>query len=418
MALLSETTEIGFHKRDGVYYGSIRDPKTNKVKTKTAPKSEQTPDSARTWLIGYETRLWAEHAAAQKAAEIPSVPTLRLLLPMWENYLKTERTNRDGKALDDQTIRKWMTCIKHHALSKLGDLPLTNQTLTPYVVVSWVENLKKTCTSTYYVRDCVHAVRQFVADARKKRWVDLYANPFADEMVQSEVPQAAPLSGRNNPIHLTLAATITLLTCKVSIPLAERVITLVALCTGLRIRELQGLAWRHIDLEAGTLEVERQVKKGGADPQFKAPKKDSYRTLPLHPLAIRALEFWKKQFPTIDPEGPVFPRKGSWDVFEMWGLSPGSAATFRRNLKLAGLPDCYEGKHQFDFHSTRRTFMTLLDQAGAADDKIGALAGHAKKGVRRHYVRENLETFKPVIAMLPFGDINPAWLPAPLKEVA
>lgn len=409
MQTMAQTCVIGFNKRDKVFYGSYRDPGTNKTKTKSIPRTVADEASARSWLINFESEL---HASVAPVA-VPAMVTMRTLLPLWETHLKGERTSREGKPLDPRTIKKWVGCIKLHVLShRIGDVPITNESFDPYLAIELVSALKQKLESTYYVRDCVLAARAMIGDARKKRWVNLYGNPFQDEMVFSEVPQASPLSGKNNPIHLSEDETKTLLTCEGSIPFARRVATLVALSSGLRIRELQGLAWKHIDLKARTIEVERQIVQGGESPIFKAPKKESFRTLPLHPLAEKALRAWRKHFPSIDPEGPVFPRNGSWDVYEMWSNGPASAAGFRADLRTAGLSDKYEGKHDFDFHATRRTFMTLLNNAGAPDEKVGALAGHAKSGVRRHYVKDHMVKFRPVIEMLPFDGLKLPWLEA------
>lgn len=62
----------------------------------------------------------------------------------------------------------------------------------------------------------------------------------------------------------------------------------------------------------------------------------------------------------------------------------------------------FDGKHPFTFHACRRTFMSLLEAEGVPRELIGALAGHAGKGVAdRHYIAKNLKRFDQAVSTLP-----------------
>lgn len=65
------------------------------------------------------------------------------------------------------------------------------------------------------------------------------------------------------------------------------------LMTGLRAAEERGLKWGDIDLDAGTMEIERQLPCKGA-PAFTAPKDGSTRTIELPPEAVELLRQQKK----------------------------------------------------------------------------------------------------------------------------
>lgn len=65
------------------------------------------------------------------------------------------------------------------------------------------------------------------------------------------------------------------------------------LMTGLRAAEERGLKWSDVDLEAATMEIERQLPCKGT-PAFTAPKDGSARTIELPPEAVELLRQQKK----------------------------------------------------------------------------------------------------------------------------
>jgi integrase len=70
-----------------------------------------------------------------------------------------------------------------------------------------------------------------------------------------------------------------------------------SLTTGLRMGEALGLRWSDIDLDAGTLRVNRQVQRmrGGGGLVFSEPKNASRRTLELPQRAVEALKSHRKK---------------------------------------------------------------------------------------------------------------------------
>jgi integrase len=65
---------------------------------------------------------------------------------------------------------------------------------------------------------------------------------------------------------------------------------LLTLTTAIRRGELLGLAWRHVDLEAATVKIERALDQTSAGVSFKRPKTESgERTISLPAAAVAAL---------------------------------------------------------------------------------------------------------------------------------
>lgn len=67
-----------------------------------------------------------------------------------------------------------------------------------------------------------------------------------------------------------------------------------ALACGLRAGECCGLAWRDVDLDAGTIEVRAAIGRADGGTYDKTPKTpDSYRSIPIPPSLAAELESWR-----------------------------------------------------------------------------------------------------------------------------
>lgn len=137
-------------------------------------------------------------------------------------------------------------------------------------------------------------------------------------------------------------------------------IYVLALTCGLRIGELLGLKWTDIDLEAGTLRVNRQLQRlrdGSASGLvFSEPKNASRRQLRLPDRAVAALRSHRKR--QFEEKLRASNYEDSRLVFATGKGTPLDAQnvvnrSFKPLLKKAGLPDVR-------FHDLRHTCATLL----------------------------------------------------------
>jgi hypothetical protein len=184
---------------------------------------------------------------------------------------------------------------------------------------------------------------------------------------------------------------------------------LLAMTSGLRDGELQGLAWSHIKLDGPIpyVQVDRQRHQNG---KFAPPKKNSFRFIPLHDAARFALAWWKKEgwrlWTTKSPgeNDAVFPngKGGFW--------CPKSAAYFRTDLAIARQPTQYAG-HDLDYHATRRSFSTYLENVGVTEDRVSELLGHAAEGTaKRHYIASSMAPKLEAIRQIDLSAVTLAWL--------
>ncbi len=392
---------LGFNKRDRCYYGKYKDPEKG-WKTKFIPVSCSSEQQAQEWFTNFLNTLDNTGATPTNVEVKKKVHTISTLFPLWAAYVQEVRTNRNGNPLDLTTKKSWQQRITCYVLGhSIAAVPLTTEAFTPVLILGWVEEIKARRLSKSTTKDIVMCLRTMIGDARKKGWITLTFNPVADEIVKSEVPAVETVAGAGNPIHLSKEAACQLMACgSVGIPLSRKVKNVLALCSGARSAEMQGLAWRHVDVKARTLTIDRQLKKGGETPRFGRCKAGSERTVPLHHLAVEALTHWKKMSLKTGPDDPVFP-----DPKTGWWCTGNAARNFRDDLRAADLSTQYQGKYNFDLHSTRRTFLTLLDDAGVSTEAASAMVGHAKKGVRKHYVKSHVERFVREIEKLPFDSV-------------
>jgi len=149
---------------------------------------------------------------------------------------------------------------------------------------------------------------------------------------------------------------------------------IVAVTTGLRRGELQGLKWEDLDLEAGTLQVRRTLSEPKGGYIFEAPKSGKGRNIRLTQRATVALrEHRKRQLEERMERGTLWQEHGL--VFPSFVGTPISGGNlnraFKGMLQRAGLPKSTR------FHDLRHTCATLLLKQGVNPKFVQELLGHA-----------------------------------------
>jgi integrase len=377
--------------------GRWKNPATGRWENKRVPKDEDDPES---WFLAWIHERLAEGAATGQTAKKRST-TIRLLVPRWQKH----KLSLAGA--DPRKIKPTCSCILRYA-GPLLDVPLDEMTVPK--VAAWVDGLQRSGRAPFTVRNIIQAHRSLVIDARGMGWVDLKENPFADPYVRGKLKGIAPKAGKDVIVALPLDEALKLIAYdKTLIPDGRKVLNLLAMVTGMRLAEVAAVSWRDIK-DDNTLTVFRQLDRGGFKPAFKSPKLGSRRVIPLHPLAVRALAWWKKHSRNVAPDDPIFPGK-----FGFYGFAT-SAKTFREDLVAAGVGagfDPGDGQRvRYTFHALRRTFASLLEESGVPREQICGLMGHGAKGVTdRNYIRKSLKRYQDAIAALPVPGSVP-WIEA------
>lgn len=148
-----------------------------------------------------------------------------------------------------------------------------------------------------------------------------------------------------------------------------------ALTTGMRLGELLALTWRHVDLDAGTLQVVASLQRVDRGWRIGAPKTQrSRRQIALTPTAIDALRAHRARqlsermlVADLWKGGDLVFCNAIGDHLDAQGLS---RTTYQRLLRRAGLP------HK-RFHDLRHTAATLLLKAGIHPKIVSEMLGHS-----------------------------------------
>lgn len=303
-----------------------------------------------------------------REAEI-DVPASRLTVAAWLRQWigSLERGNR----VRPSTLRYYRMIAELHIIDGLGDVPLAK--LTPRRVQAWVDGMTGSPRSIAHRRDVLRAslnvaMRRGIVVRNVAMMVDL-PEPDSTEAPTLTPEQAmALLSGTADTWYGPLWAFL--------------------LGTGVRISEALGVIWEDVDLDAGTVIIDRQLEQVGTEivggrkvavwarGPVKAARSAKAMTLP--PFAAEALDRHKRRMGRE--------RKPDWTHFgHVFVTSKGRPPqeTFivkllARELKRLKLPT-------ITTHGLRHTNATLMRAEGIDEQTRMKRLGHNTTKMARHY---------------------------------
>lgn len=255
------------------------------------------------------------------------------------------------------TVRGYTTALKLHILPTLGHLEI--RAVTPEVLRAWLGRLHADGVGPR-ARQFAHAVLARLL-AEVVRWGYLPSSPMA------RVP--APRHDRAEIAVWSPAQVTAALRALEGHPL--RPLVVLAVTTGLRQGEALGLSWDDVDLEAGHLDVRRQLLRGeGRTADGPLKTRSAARRVALPPLAVEAL---RRQRQALVDAGHELDR-----VFQAQGGGPLPASTLHRWWAEArvSLP-----VPPVRWHALRHAQASLLLASGINARVIQQRLGHADVSV-------------------------------------
>ena len=157
-----------------------------------------------------------------------------------------------------------------------------------------------------------------------------------------------------------------------------------AVSTGMRVSEILGLKWRHVDLAVGLIRVEERFYRGDTG----EPKSERGRR--VLPLGLLVERFRHHRPVQANPEQYVF---------EDAGEPLDDRAVLREVIRPAAkcLGFYFEG---FGWHSFRRQNITVIQQEGATAFEAMEQAGHSRTAMTAQYTIVGLERREQAVRRL------------------
>ena len=402
-------------------------------------RAEADERAARTWadkaIVVYR------NSGAWPGADVtlpPALPlvTLEALGPKWIEWLRARNANGEGaESTSDGYERILNTTVYPHSIAKKAI-----QEITVDDAAQFVEDVSKGCEdNTARNRSAaLTALFKWARTRDARRWmstIKLAGNPMRDEIVRDAIPKKGSRAAQKNVIVLLPKDRFEALVTHPSenIPILRRLWYVFAITTGARYAEQCGLAWSHLHLDAtqrcphagcqaasdiAHVHIERQLTKRGG---FAPPKRNSVRTLPLHALTLEALRWWRDHGwkehvgRRLEFGDAVFARTDGTYLYQHH-----IPRYLRQDLVEAELSAKIDG-FNIDNHALRRSFLTMLADAGVEESIRTVLGGHKAKTVTdRHYTARNLPRFVAAVAALRFAGVKgiSAMLPPPTRKRA
>ncbi|EON71803.1 tyrosine-type recombinase/integrase [Lysinibacillus sphaericus] len=272
--------------------------------------------------------------------------------------------------LKENTQENYRMVIKKHIAPPIGDIALRD--LTPTILQTWINDKRREGYSdkSMSIFRCVinSALRHAVYP-----WGLLKENPM--QYVTMPKRQRKKVSKEEFKIIKRDDLIRIMEYLKSDMPLYMPFH--IGLHTGLRVSEVCGLLWRDIDLNEGTLTVERAMVNSKGEWVLSSTKTaSSERTIPLGPTIIKLLKehrLWIKKNKLfygphyIDSEHVCVKESGE-------PITPSSMKYNTNKLKK-------ELQIPFNFHSLRHTHATMLMENGAKIKDIQARLGHSRSAI-------------------------------------
>lgn len=152
-----------------------------------------------------------------------------------------------------------------------------------------------------------------------------------------------------------------------------------ALNTGMRLGELMGLRWEHVNLDRATITVVQSIVDG----RITTPKNHKSRTIPMSATLRQEMSHWWR------PEGWVVPRTSAEEL----RVSKRAADGLARMCRRVGLA-------RIGWHALRHTFASHLVMRGVPLYHVQKLLGHSSLQMTERYAHLSTDVLHDAVAVL------------------
>jgi integrase len=263
------------------------------------------------------------------------------------------------------TRRPTLSLVEHHLKPHLGEVPVTKITTADldllYARLQERGGRDGKPLSAGTVRRIHVALHRSLALAVRCEWI--WRNPASN----ADTPRCAQAEIRPP----TPDQVATLLAYATSINSALHLFLLLSATTGARRGELLALRWADVDLEAGSIAIQRSFTEGPTGPVLAPTKTRRWHRVALDEMSLDAVAKFRADQGVVDPCAPCrFVFSHSSDGATPW-LPNWITKTFVRCRRQAGLP-------HFRLHDLRHFMATEMLDAGVPITVVSARLAHAR----------------------------------------
>lgn len=294
----------------------------------------------------------------------PAKLTVAAFLGKWLDHVKSN--------VSPKTFERYAGLVHNNLVPALGGVMLTKLN-GMQISLAYSDALKggrKDRKGGLSAQTIQHMHRTlFAALAQAVRWNMLPSNPA--ELEKRDRPRVE----RRKMATYDLAQTAQLLDAtrgsRMFVP------TLLAVLCGLRRGEIAGLLWRHVDLDTGTLAVERSAEQTKAGVRYKPPKSGQGRTVALSATVVAELRAHRLQQAQELLRLGVRPADDGFIVAQFDGAPYPPDRLTREWIRIAGrlsLP-------RIRLHDLRHAHATHLLASGVHPKVASERLGHSRVGI-------------------------------------
>lgn len=264
----------------------------------------------------------------------------------------------DTRELKPRTRAEYRRVLDTLVLPDLGDVPLNR--ITPATVRTWFGSL-----------DPAKPTRRAHAYGLLRT---IFTSAVSDDLVQAS-PCRIRGGGRARKQHRTSVATLPELEVIVAaMPDRLRFMTLLAAWCGLRFGELTELRRHDVDLDTGSVRVDRGVTRVGSEFVVGPPKSEAgRRSVSIPPHLVEVASEHLRRHTGTQPDALLFPSRSGGHL---------TASTLH---KLWSRARAEAGREDLRFHDLRHTGATLAAATGATLADLMKRLGHSTAGAAMIY---------------------------------
>lgn len=254
-------------KRDNLWEGRIttgRDPKTGRQIQKSiyGKTRDEVSRKLRKSTYDFDEGVYFEPAT--------------ITVPVWFDCWLSDYTGN----LSDNTVKKYRSMTETHIKPAFQSVKLKN--LTPIMIQKFINEKSKTLSpkTIHDLHGILHSGLQTAVDIEY-----IAKNPSSSTKL--------PVKDKNVIHALSKEDIKNFFLATYSSP--YRSIFLAALYTGMRQSELIGLSWNRVDMEKGTILIDRQLQRLDRQYKFTPPKHNKTRTISIGQTGIDLLREVRQQ---------------------------------------------------------------------------------------------------------------------------